>query len=317
MKESATGGDLERFTLSGLDRELLPSEEDIRFYQEHGWYISKTLLSNEELDDMVTASKRYWTGHRDRILVNKPPSIEYWTPSDGDIARGNDYIFYEDETFRRVLSKPIIGAIAARLASTDQIRLLHSTLRYKPPGSNDPTSIVAWHFDRRYWQTHTSDELLTAFIPLHDCDEQMGTITMVDRSNKWDEFAGFTSTRHLPFYLRNHTEMERFLEENANANGAELRKVPMRLQKGQMSFHHCRTYHGSGPNLSQSPRIAVSFHLQDRANRWRQHHLPTGELLVYKLDHLVQKTPNGGYPDYSDPLFCPVLWEAGDRGTGC
>lgn len=300
--------ELDRFTLSESDRELLPSEEDVRFYQEHGWYISKTLLSDKEVDDMVAASERYWAGHRDRILVSKPPDIEYWTPPSGDIARGNDFIFYEDETFCRVLSKPIIGAVAARLTKTDQIRLLHSTLRYKPPRPDDPSSIVAWHFDRRYWQTHTSDDLLTAFIPLHDCDEQMGTITMVDGSNKWEEFAGFTSTRHLPFYLRNHTEMEQFLEQNAKANGAELCKIPMVLRKGQMSFHHCKTYHGSGPNLSRNPRIAVSFHLQDRKNRWRRHYLPSGELLVYKLDYLVRRTPEG-YPDYSDPSFCPVLWE--------
>lgn len=296
------------------DRKLLPTQEDLRFYQEHGWYISKTLYSDAEIDDLVAASMRYWAGHRDRLLEPKPPRIEYWEPSQGDGARGNDYIFHEDDTFRRLLSKPIVAAIAAMLADTDQIRLLHSTLRYKPPHSRDMLSVVAWHFDRAYWQTHSSDKLLTAFIPLHDCGEDTGTIVMVDGSNTWTEFSGFTATRHLPFYERDHAEMEQFLDENAAANGSTVRKIPMVLRKGQMSFHHCRTYHGSGPNKSDQPRLVVSFHLQDRSNHWQEHHLPNGDLLIYKQDHLVRRTPEG-HPDYSDPIICPVLWEGDPRRT--
>lgn len=295
------------FTLTPAEAELLPSEDEVQFYQDHGWYLSKKLFTDEEVDMLVAASERFYAGHRDRPLPTHPPRIAYWEPSQGDVHRHNDYIFYEDDTIRGILSRPILGAVAARLARTSQIRLWNSTLIYKPPRPDDVRNIVPWHFDRHYWQTCTSDEMLTAFIPLHHCDEQMGTITMVDGSHLWKEIGGDdTTTRH--FADRDRNELEQMLEENAAFNNTTVTKVPMNIPKGHVSFHHCRTYHGSGHNVSDKPRRAISFHLQDRANQWRPFHLSSGDLLVYNNDVLVRKDANGN-PDYTDPDFCPVLWE--------
>ena len=97
------------------------------------------------------------------------------------------------------------------------------------------------------------------------------------------------------------------LAENAAYNNAEVVKVPMIIPKGHMSFHHCRTYHGSAANRSPRPRRAISLHLQDGANAYRRFELSTGEVLAYNHDVLVRRLPDGR-PDYSDPDFCPVLW---------
>ena len=58
-------------------------------------------------------------------------------------------------------------------------------------------------------------------------------------------------TRH--FAERDTSDLERMLAENAAYNNAEVVKVPMIIPKGHMSFHHCRTYHGSGANRSAVP----------------------------------------------------------------
>ncbi len=81
----------------------------------------------------------------------------------------------------------------------------------------------------------------------------------------------------------------------------------MLIPKGHMSFHHCRTYHGSGANLSDRPRRAVSLHMQDGANPYRPYRRPNGEPVVYNHDVLVRSTDDGR-PDYADPAYCPVLW---------
>jgi hypothetical protein len=288
------------------DKDLLPSDEEVRSYQERGWYLSRKLLTDDEVDAMLAASERFYAGARDRTLPKRPPRLAYWEPSNGDVQRHNDYIFYEDETIRRILSKPIIAAVAARLAATPEVRLWNSTLIYKPPVPGEVSNIVPWHFDRHYWQTCTSDNMLTAFIPFHDCDEQMGTITMVDGSHVWKEInANDSSTRH--FADRDRSELDMLLEENARHNNSDVRKIPMIIPKGHMSFHHCRTYHGSGPNRSDRPRRAISLHLQDADNRWRPFRVSTAEQVVYNNDVLVRKTA-GGHPDYTDPEFCPVLW---------
>ena len=141
----------------------------------------------------------------------------------------------------------------------------------------------------------------------------MGSITMVDGSHLWREIIGEDSTsRH--FAERDRGELEEMLRENADYNGAAVNKVVMEIPKGHVSFHHCRTYHGSGPNRSEQPRRAISLHLQDGQNQYRRFTLSTGEPVAYNHDTLVRATPER-LPDYADPEYCPVIWR-GDLSPG-
>ncbi|MEU3960418.1 phytanoyl-CoA dioxygenase family protein [Streptomyces buecherae] len=300
--------DAAEFTLTDEEHALLPSDEDVAAYAEHGWYLSKKLFTDEETDLLVSASERFYGGHRDRRLPVRPPRLAYWEPADGPVQRHNDYIHYEDDTIGRVLRKPLLGAVAARLARAEAIRVFQSTLIYKPPVAGEPSNVVPWHFDRHYWATSTSERMLTAFIPFHDCDEEMGTITMVDGSHRWRETAANDATS-LHFAERDRGELEAMLEENARYNGVRVRKVPMRIPRGHVSFHHCRTYHGSGPNVSDRPRRAISLHLQDTENRYRAFTRSDGTPVSYNHDVLVRETADGT-PDYGDPEFLPLLWSS-------
>jgi len=294
------------FTLADEERELLPTDDEVRFYRDHGWYVSRKLLTDEEVDMMAAAADRYYAGHRDRVLPVRPPNLTYWEPSHGDVFRSNDYVWYESETIGRICRKPIIAAVAARLAETDQIRMLNGTLFSKPARPDEPSGVVPWHVDKHYWQNHTSDKLLTAFIPFHDLGEENGAIAMIDGSHRWVDSATDEGTKH--FIERDARSVAASLAETARANGAEIHEIVMRMSKGQMSFHSCLVYHGSGPNRSASPRRSVGLHLQDRDNAWREHRLSNGKALAYNHDVLVRRTPEG-HPDYADPSFCPVLWE--------
>lgn len=296
------------FTLTEEERELLPTDEDIAFYAEHGWFLSKKLFTDEEVDLLESAGERFYAGHRDRTLPVRPPKLAYWKPEHGDVQRHNDYIHYEDDTIGRILRKPLLGAVAAKLAESEQIRVFQSTLIFKPPVAAEASNIVPWHFDRHYWSTSTSERMLTAFIPFHDCDEEMGTITMVDGSHNWKETADNDATS-LHFAERDGSELDAMLEENAHYNGVEVRKIPIRIPKGHVNFHHCRTYHGSGPNVSDRPRRAISFHLQDGENRYRDFRRSDGTPVSYNHDVLVRKTAQGT-PDYSDPEYLPLLWSS-------
>jgi ectoine hydroxylase-related dioxygenase (phytanoyl-CoA dioxygenase family) len=292
------------FTLTDEERALLPSDSDVESYAEHGWYLSQKLFTDDEVDELVAASERYYAGERDRTLPVRPPRLAHWDPSKGDVQRHNDYVHYEHDGLAKLLRKPLIGAVAATLARADEIRVFQSTLIYKPPIAGEPSNVVPWHFDKHYWSTSTSDNMLTAFIPFHDCGEEMGT--MIDGSHRWREIGTDDSmTRH--FADRDGSELDRVLADNAAFNGVAVRKVPMIIPKGHMSFHHCRIYHGSLTNRSPRPRRAISFHLQDGENAYREFVLSTGEVLAYNHDTVVRRLPDGR-PDYSDPEFCPVVW---------
>ncbi|MGA8117007.1 MAG: phytanoyl-CoA dioxygenase family protein [Actinocatenispora sp.] len=296
------------FEITDVERALLPTDEEVDGYAEHGWYLTRKVFTDDEVDELEAASERFYAGERNRRLPSRPARLAYWEPEHGPVQRHNDYIHYESDAIAKILGKPALGAIAARLARADEIRVFQSTLIYKPPRPDEPSNVVPWHFDRHYWQSCTSDRMLTAFIPFHDCPEQMGTITMVDGSHRWTEVgADDTTTRH--FAERSRGDLETLLAENARHNGVEVRKVPMVIPKGHLSFHHCRTYHGSGANRSDRPRRAISFHLQDGANQYREFRLSDGSAVTYNHDSLVRRTPDGR-PDYADPDFCPVLWHS-------
>jgi ectoine hydroxylase-related dioxygenase (phytanoyl-CoA dioxygenase family) len=296
----------DEFHLTADELALLPSDSDVRFYAEHGWYLSKKLFSDSEIDALVAASDDYYGGARDRELPVRPAKLASWKPSDGPVQRHNDYVHVESDQLAKILRKPLVGAVAARLAGVDEIRIFQSTMIYKPPVPGEPTNVVPWHFDKHYWATSSSERMLTAFIPFHDCGIEMGTITMVDGSHRWREIGNNDSTvRH--FAERDRNQLDQMLTDNAGHNGAEVRTVPMVIPKGHLSFHHCRTYHGSPANLSDQPRRAISLHLQDGANSFREFRLSDGRLAAYNHDVLVRRTADGR-PDYADPEYCPTLW---------
>jgi ectoine hydroxylase-related dioxygenase (phytanoyl-CoA dioxygenase family) len=75
------------------------------------------------------------------------------------------------------------------------------------------------------------------------------------------------------------------------------------MKAGQVSFHHSLTFHGSGPNLTDQPRLSVVAHMMpgDTVYRaGRQHH-----------PNVVLLGPNAqdGAPFEGD--YWPVLWPAG------
>lgn len=299
---------MSQFAISAAEKGLLPSDDDVRYYQEHGWYISQSLFTNDELALVYEASERFYKGHRDRSLPGKLSPAAYWTPAAGDVQRHNDYICYENDLIFRILCKPLIGAVASRLMSTRLVRLWNSTLINKPARSDEPTNIVPWHMDRHHWQSCTSNNLITAFIPFDDCDEDSGTLTVIDGSHLWTEIpAAPEDDTNLHFAERPAHALEAALTETARFNKAEIRKIPLVIEKGRVSFHHCCTYHGSGPNLKGYPRRVITIRFQDENNQWRNFQKPNGRIAAYSHDNLVRKNPDGN-PDYSDPKYCPVIW---------
>jgi hypothetical protein len=274
---------------------LLPTEEDITFYEEHGWYISPKVIPDEIIDRAIEGSEKFYHGERDRTL---PVSNGYsnWQPEDGDIVRNNEFVSLQKKELRLLALQPIIGAIAAKLSRSNTIRLLDDQLVYKPPKSINST--VGWHCDRAYWATCSSDKLLTAWIPFHDCDEARGPLVVIDRSHKWP------GLEHFRFF--NNPDLTD-LENKLRQEGKEVKKVPITIEKGQLSFHNCWTIHGSYPNKSDRFRLALAVHLQDGNNHYRPYRNQQGKEIHMFDEQLCRKLPNGD-PDFSDSTVFPIVW---------
>ena len=282
-------------TLTEEQIALLPTDDEVRAYHQHGWYHSKAIFTEEEIDEARHGSERFYACDLDDPNI---AGLDRFKPK-GEYAglRKHDYASLFNKELTALVRHPLLAAVAARLAETPEIRLWHDQLLYKPTDDPQKKSNVGWHTDRKYWQICTSENMLTAWIPFHDCDDAMGTITMIDGSHRWPD-----NSSALDF---GSSDLEG-LEKKFDTGGQEVVKVPMNLKKGQVSFHHCLTIHGSGPNRSSSPRRSIAVHLQDADNRWRDYRSPDGRPAPHGNDALVRC--QDGHPDYTDPQICPVLY---------
>ncbi len=283
-----------------LDTDLesvLPTADDIAHYQEHGWWVSSVVLPDEVLDIAQLGAERHYAGERDHPLLIAGGYLD-WRPEHGDVLRLNDYVSLQNDELRALVDMPVIAAIAARLAGTPSVRLFHDQLICKPVGLDRTDSTVGWHVDAAYWQTCSSRDMLTAWIPFQDCDEEIGAISFVDGSHRWPGTE----------WMRTFNERDlTALEAGFPADAGPVRRVRNTLKRGQVSFHHCRTIHGSEANRSGVDRLALALHFQDAANHYVPHVDDSGKRTIHINDLLCRKDAQG-MPDYSDPDVCPVLW---------
>ncbi|BAZ45465.1 putative phytanoyl-CoA dioxygenase [Chondrocystis sp. NIES-4102] len=289
----------QQLVLTPEQQNLLPTEEDVQFYEEHGWYISAPVIPESIIDSAIAGSEAFYRGERDATL-SVDTGYSNWKPEDGDIIRNNEFVSLQKKELKQLALQPIIGAIAAKLTRSDEIRLLDDQLVYKPAfKSGDPISTaVGWHSDRAYWATCSSDKLLTAWIPFHDCDEDRSPLVVLDKSHKW---SNLKDMRHF-----NNPHLND-LTEQFQSEGKKVVKIPMTLKKGQLSFHNCWTIHGSYPNRSPLHRQALAVHLQDKDNHYRPYTNHQGKEIHIFDEQLCRRLPNGD-PDFSDPDVFPIIW---------
>ncbi|MEO0390621.1 MAG: phytanoyl-CoA dioxygenase family protein [Pseudomonadota bacterium] len=110
------------------------------------------------------------------------------------------------------------------------------------------TKLVSWHQDLTYWGMDGSDHEVTAWVALSPATRHSGCMKFVPGSH---------TQQIVP-------HADTFAEDNLLSRGQEIavdvdeaEAVFAELQPGQMSLHHGRLFHGSGPNTSHDRRIGL------------------------------------------------------------
>lgn len=275
--------------LSDLEESLLPDSQDVQSYHNHGFWISPIIIPGEILDAAELGMRRFYEGDLDSTGVNPPG----WKPTPGDGLRKDDYASLCVKQLADLVRYPMIGATAARLSGARGIRLWHDQLLYKPVNRPGTKANVGWHTDRQYWQCCTSTEMLTAWVAFHDVTPEGGSVGFFDGSHTWD-------ISNLDFFSQDLDGME----SSARKQGFSVNIRPTTMKRGQVSFHHCRTVHGSGPNRSTEPRRSIAIHLQPTTN---QPQVNADGTIAQHHNNTVTRQVDG-LPDYADPRVCPLLW---------
>lgn len=287
--------------LSDLQKSMLPTEKDIELYEQNGWYISEKIIPDNILDAAVNGAKEFYNGKIDFTLKNNTEAIASDAYNAASAIRNNEFVTLQKKELQNLGFYPMISAIAAALERTTEVRLFADSLINKLPEKPTSKGVVGWHSDRAYWPTCTSNNLVTAWIPLQNCTDDMGPLTLIDKSHLWKD-----EKKLKTFFSFNNQDLSKF-ENFLETEKPDYTKTMMTLKRGQVSFHNCHTVHSSFPNTSNKNRLVLALHLQDKSNAYQKVYKDTGELIEIGYDKICDKDIFGN-PDYKDVDLFPVIF---------
>jgi len=146
--------------------------------------------------------------------------------------------------FHDVLWHPAF-TVPARQLLEGPVRFWHDQLFCKPARHG---GVVAWHQDYSYWTRTKPIAHLTCWIGLDDSTRENGCLHYVPGSHRWDllPITGLAGDMHA---IREVLSDEQW--------AAFTQPVAVELKRGECTFHHGLTIHGSFENRSERPRRAT------------------------------------------------------------
>jgi hypothetical protein len=293
---------------------MIPTTESdigaVAFYRQHGWYATEAILPPELLDRAGEVVEHLDADHRDREIPYRLQDFLAWPVGEPRPTRLNQYIALQYQAMSDLASFPELARTAALLSESPEMRIFNTALIMKRPGAEQQYARVGWHCDNAYWETCSSDRMITAWVPLQDTTVSMGPLTVLSGSHRWPDSPAVRSLREAKTFISKDHEALWGQLESLGSSVFDLRHIE--LQRGQVSFHHPLTFHSSGVNLASTPRNAVSVHFQDGANMYRSAVDHNGAQVAYVHDQFVRGLPNGE-PDYADPDVCPLVWPPAEK----
>ena len=176
---------------------------------------------------------------------------------------------------------PILDAVEDLLGPD---LLVHSTSAFaKRPHSPE---FVSWHQDGYNWGLDVP-RLASAWVALTESTSENGCLRVIPGSHR---------RARLDHTTRHHENNLLGTGLQVAAEVDESQAVDVRLEAGEMSFHHVDIVHGSGPNHSDGPRIgfAIRYITPEVAQR-RTHHEVVLARGSDRYGHFaLRTTPPGG-----------------------
>jgi len=134
-----------------------------------------------------------------------------------------------------------LGEITARLLKVESVRIFHEQALFKQPGGNE----TMWHQDQYYWPLETN-LAIGMWMPIVDCESNMGTIRFVKGSHKYGDLKGASIGKDSKFFFDSFIKKEKL----------EIIEFES-CKAGDCTFHFGWTVHGAKQNLSDLVREAM------------------------------------------------------------
>lgn len=156
-----------------------------------------------------------------------------------------------DEAIARVTLHPKVSAAAEALTGV-RMRLWHDHMLIKQPGKSTPTE---FHQDQPYWPHRNSPDALNCWIALNDVTVDRGCMRFIAGYHDRDDLSAQNLTDPNDLFNR--------VPEMAWAP-----QVALPLRAGDCTFHHGRTPHAAGANITEEPRFAHVVCFINEATRY-------------------------------------------------
>ena len=286
---------------AGINRHMGPLDDSspAEHYRRFGWWVSDVIVPPDLVKRVKILCGELNSAQRDGSMPEVLRDFLAWDGGQPRHPRLNQYIAFQYRAVYELVMTPQIHEIAADLSAAETLRLFNTALISKAPGPDTRYATVGIHCDAAYWRNCSSKEMLTAWVPLQDTTLEMGPVQYYSGSHRWPDQPEVRALRRSQnFTATEETQTLERLERVGFGTAATTGTV----RAGQVTFHHCLTLHGSGPNTSDSVRDGISIHLQPGDNHYQ--HQSTDEEYVH--DAFVRR--RNGVPDYTDEILCPVTW---------
>ncbi len=219
------------------------SDEQVAFFHENGFLAGVRLLDENQVDTLRE--------ELDALLKPEAADSELWYEYQRNESNDPNMVLFHalgawrmKAGFHDILWNPRFGTAASQLLD-GPVRFWHDQLFYKPPQHG---GVVAWHQDYSYWTRTKPLAHLTCWIALDDADEENGCVCYVPGSHRWDllPITGLAGDMNA---IREVLDGEQCRQFNS--------PVAASVKKGECTFHHGLTIHGSFENRTDRPRRAT------------------------------------------------------------
>lgn len=235
--------------------------QQLAAFDRNGFLNGGPILSESEVEELRS--------ELDRILAIKPDGFKPGDPKPvlfRNLSGKPDAVVWQivniweaSPAFERLLYHPFVTRAISQMCRSADIRVWHDQIQYKPSGTG---GVNMWHQDAPYWPIIKPETPVSAWIPLDDVDADNGCMSMVPGSHKWgNEIAYLNALKDFKAVGQGYTP-----PKDAEINRFEVRLWP--VKKGEVSFHHSMTWHGSHENKSGRPRRAIAIHYMTQEARF-------------------------------------------------
>jgi ectoine hydroxylase-related dioxygenase (phytanoyl-CoA dioxygenase family) len=265
------------------------SSEQLARFQEDGFVSVDGLLDERGLETARNAFDALFRGEFERGIL---PDEVNWTggKSDPTLTRQICNGWKANAAIASIVLREDIGQAIAALADWQGTRILQDNLIWKPTGARP----LGYHQDSAYHPWLAPQAMVSCWIALDDTTAEGGTMEVVRGSHKW-KLGAPDGEFHGP---ANYQAPMRRAAANENQK-PEI--VPIVVRAGGGSFHHGRTWHGSGNNTSDRPRRSLVVHAIPANAKFVREKIAVGNGPVY-----------GRYmkfwDDSLDENYFPILW---------